>query len=249
MTTHYETFSVDLAAKNAFDEQLAQCTMKAVCNGHYVRTSVFIKWLQSKVPYRQHGEQVETSQANRLLYAAYRKNIGNGVLPISVDALSNDKDQSLLVFSILFEIGLGHIIHGLMRLDKVDRHLPIPLYVLQETFRELHLADWEKSAARFNDKQWKFCPPQFELGKARDLRGNHVLPICRRKPINEQKGGTAKLLQIEVLEEFVGPNLRGAVKNSRYEEKDGLGPRYQFALKVFHEGSRYENEKNAFYAL
>ncbi len=38
------------------------------------------------------------------------------------------------------------------------------------------------------------------------------------------KGATAQLWQIEVLEEFVGPELRKAVKNSVYDPNDGYGP-------------------------
>lgn len=89
----------------------------------------------------------------------------------------------------------------------------------------------DQRATDFDNIQWRFCPAQFDLDMGREFWKNRILPICSRQPINLTKGGTAKLWQIAVLEEFVGKELREVVKNSVYDPKvyggqhqDNLGP-------------------------
>jgi hypothetical protein len=206
----------DLAIRE-FKAKVIECTDEAICHRQYVLVSKLIQWLKSKV--RSGG--YETSQASRLLDAAYRRRI-TPALPITKEQLSDGEDRCLLVFSILLELGRGELIDLLWRREKVDKRLPIALLDLQDTFQALGVRDPYRVAEAFDDLQWRFCAAKFELNMGREYPRQRIMPIRRKLEINE-KGGTAQLWQIEVLEEFVGRELRDAVKASAYDPKDGLG--------------------------
>lgn len=197
-----------------FKAKLRSCTTEAACKRSYVLVSKLTQWLRSKV-------QVlgfETTQASRLLHFAHRHSLHG--TPVRRQTLSDGENPFLLIFSILLELDMGDLIFSFIRSEKGDIHLPIDLYTLKEIFKSNNVTDPEERAKAFDDAQWRYAVPRFELEKVYSFHRNRILPICRKKPINE-KGGTAKLWQIEVLEEFVGPRLKQAVRNSCYDPKNG----------------------------
>ena len=115
----------------------------------------------------------------------------------------------------------------------VDKKLPIDLDTLktrlgaseqlkiQAGFSDI--AAREALAANFDNRQWRFCPAEFHLGDEKDYYENHIIPILKKAVIN-QKGGFATVWQIEILEDFVGQNLRKEVSTSKFlPTNDNLG--------------------------
>jgi hypothetical protein len=208
------------AAIRDFEAKLNDCTTRAICGRTYIRTAKFTKWLRSKI-----GPGSITTQATRLLHAAYHHRIQPG-LPISSEQISAGEHGCLLVFSILLELHLGHLVHHFQRQDIVDKHLPIDLRSLQAKIwlmdRE-DLPNAESLPERFEKAQWRYCPAIFDLGVGWDHPRNKIIPICKKEQIND-KGGTARLWQIAVQKEFVGHRLREAVSNSMFHDtKNNLG--------------------------
>ena len=198
---------------------LRDCTVQAACGRHYVRVTKLRQWMKSQV-----GSDRHTTQASRLLDFAYRNRESPG-LPVLVEQVSHGEESCLIVFSILLELGFGGLVHHFSRLEIVDKHLPIDLLTLHARLGEMELdsVDRRKLEADFERNQWRFCAAKFELGAGRQYFKNRIIPICRKKTIND-KGGTAKLWEIEVQEEFVGKTLRDVVWKSRYDDpKDNFG--------------------------
>lgn len=201
-----------------FWTNLNTCMTKAFCGRPYVRISKWTRWLRSKV----RAGSYETTQASRLLGAAY-KDIDTTTHPITKEQLCDSKDGCLLIFSILLELERGDLIDSFWRREKLDKQLPMDLLSLKSLFESMRIFNWEQFAIDFDERQWKYCAAKLDLNRGRQYPENRIMPFCRRQEINS-KGGTAQLWQIEVLEEFVEPRLREAVKNSRYDPGDGLGP-------------------------
>ncbi|OBT55671.1 hypothetical protein VE04_06921 [Pseudogymnoascus sp. 24MN13] len=223
-------------------------TQKAACGRNYVLVKKLKLWLESN------GTDGR-SQASRLLDFAYRKRSRHRpVLPITREILCDSHNGCLLVFCILLELDRGHLIDEFLRQDLCDKYLPINLHSLQEKAATMVTSDSKSLANGFNNLQWQFCPVTFDM-RRRKFGADFILPYHKKDKIND-KGATAQLWQVEVLEEFVGPYLARALskdgEDGKYNDtNDGLGPRYHFALKTFeeHNNSLFENEKDAFLAL
>jgi len=211
------------AAIRDFRAVLDKYTLKAYCGRAYVLVSRLTRWLNSKCP------SADYTQADRLLAAAYQKRAMTiPGLPISKDDLCDRSEGCLVLFSLLLDLGRGELIHELHGREKFDRKFPIDLAQLRSIFRDMGIADAEKVAEQFDRLQWKYFPAMLNGQKGRQYPQNQILPFTKRAPINE-KGGTAQLFQIEVLEEFVGSRLRDSMKESRYDvtgedDDDGFGP-------------------------
>ncbi|KFY94147.1 hypothetical protein V500_03400 [Pseudogymnoascus sp. VKM F-4518 (FW-2643)] len=230
-----------------FKAVLASHTKKATCGRSYVLVSKLRLWLKSNVP--SGGE--DRNQASRLLAYAYRSRENKPSLPITPEVLTDSHNECLLVFCILLELGRGHLVHRFYRRNKLDKHLPIPLESLRDTAAKISMSNLNEFVEGFDKLQWKFCPAIFEMGMGREFQENEVLPFCKKEEINK-KGATAQLWQIEIPEEFVGLKLRAVVKDEKYDDpNDGVGPRYNFALKIFDESNKalFETERDAFLAL
>ncbi|KAL8941905.1 MAG: hypothetical protein Q9216_001978 [Gyalolechia sp. 2 TL-2023] len=139
------------------------------------------------------------------------------------------------------------------RFDILDKHLPISHQQLRTKLTAAGIQDADQVAETFDKEQWAFCPAKFELHSGQTYTEHKILPIYRKEEINT-KGGTAKVYQIDVKEEFVGDSLRQAVAFSRHNcSPPGTEPDwcYQFALKSFGDGNMvlFQNESEAFDAL
>lgn len=202
----HRTFNHDDSIRD-FSDKLHSYTRQAVCGRPYVLVAKLTQWLRSKV-----NPPAGTTQVSRLLFAAYRASRSPG-LPITPETCSVGDSSCLLVFSILLVIDRGDLIDYFHRHNIVDKHLPVPLLLLKE--RLDGFSDAEQIAVLFDNVQWRFSPATFELHVGHTHLMNTIIPICKKSEIND-KGGTAKLWQIEVQEEFIGPKLKDAVSKSRF---------------------------------
>ena len=64
-------------------------------------------------------------------------------------------------------------------------------------------------AQAFDQLQWKYFPIILDFSKGRQYEKGRILPFVKKAPINH-KGGTARVFQVEILEEFVSARLRSA---------------------------------------
>jgi len=135
------------------------------------------------------------------------------------------------IFSILLKMGWGCLVHLFRSQQKCDHNLPIDIHNLNRIFqtilkklssRQIYF-DPGALADEFDELQSQFCPAKFELEEESSFDQKQIIPIVK-KSILSNKGGTAVLWQIEVLQEFVTDKLAAAVPQSQYDPQDGLGP-------------------------
>jgi hypothetical protein len=196
---------------------LERCTETAVCGREYIRVEKLTEWMRSVQP----GSRM--THAERLLYTVYQSESKHSPSPpVSSKALYHHEDGCLLVFSILLELGRGNLVARFRRLGIIDKQLPIDSSTLQNSLKNLkvkELPDPEELADRFNQLQWRFSAVKFNLDMDQEVPDNRVIPIRKMKRIN-RKGGTAEVWRIDVFEEFVGEDLREAVKSSVFFDND-----------------------------
>ncbi|KAF2006619.1 hypothetical protein P154DRAFT_615336 [Amniculicola lignicola CBS 123094] len=191
---------------------------------------------------------IKDTQTHLLAHAAYDG--FSDFPPIHSSKISDaGSDCCLVVFSILLDLGIGHLVHHLAKKDIVDNRLPVNLSYLKKKLKPLE--DGEKIAELFNKRQWKFLPAQFRYNMDKEFFEERIIPICRKDSL--ASGGTAHVWQIVVQKEFVGPKLRNHLAQDEFAVYDDeeFGPCYIFALKTFNEGyfQHYEDEKRAFDGL
>ena len=199
------------AAFEDFRTKLGNCTRKAVCGRTYVLVDEFTKWMRDRAE-----PNSSITQAGRLLMAAYRDTSHPGFLPVTSEQIFTGDDCSLLVFSILLELGVGNLVNQFQANELVDKKLPIRLWTLENNLDNMRLPNAKELAARFDEVQWRFCPARFELGSNKEYQGKRIIPICQKRLIN--KGGTAQVWEISVQEQFVGPKIRAMVESSRFND-------------------------------
>lgn len=193
-------------------------TKKAACGRKYVLVSKLKLWLAAP------GVD-NTTQARRLLEFAYgRRSPNRPRTPISSKELFHSRYGCVLVFCILLELGCGYLIDQFLGRGIYDDLLPIDLRPLREKTAAMGMGNNADALAEdFNRLQWQFCPVILEMRVGPKLGSDHILPFYKKEKINE-KGGTAQLWQIEVPEEFIGPNLVQAVLRNGYPcHDDDLG--------------------------
>ena len=209
--------SVHDACLREFKRLIQDCTSQAVCGRSYVRVARLKTWLRGRNEPHHHMTQIAC-----LLHTAYRNDpIGWSV---ESDRCASEESCCLLVFSILLLLNKSNLIHVFQRNNIMDYHLPKPLRELEFALQGAGVDNPRELAVAFNEKQWSFCPVNFDLHLSREYRQEEIiLPICRKEVINV-KGGTAQLYQIDVREDFIGPRLRKAAARSRYNYAVGDQP-------------------------
>jgi hypothetical protein len=218
-----------------FEKQVKRYSIKTPpppisCGRTYVRVSKLSEWFQGKVQ-TQRGL---TSRARCLLDYAYRN---HEHAPITTHKVFEGEHRCQIVFSILLRIGCGDLIHHFRSHQIYDSSLPIYLYSLKETLSKMirqHKLQFnlESLAVEFDREQWSWCPAKFERDEYYEFHRNRIIPILEKEEITSstengprQKGGTATLWQIAVLEEFVHPSLRDVLQSSKYDDEDDqMGP-------------------------
>jgi hypothetical protein len=121
--------------------------------------------------------------------------------------LSLGETRSILVFGILLQIGLGHLVHKFIRRVR-DHELPQTVAQLQSHFSSIHPDKADVYAKRFNHAQWKFLPVKFRLGMDYLLSEEDILPVCRKRVISDC-GGSARLYSLLVPKNCVEEALQG----------------------------------------
>ena len=191
------------ATLREFKDVLRDCTVEALCGRSCIRVAKLTRWLESDA-------QPGVSRVEILLDYAYRKST-SPTPPLRSDDVCKGEDSCALVFSILLELDQGELIDLFENRGLCDKRLPIPLSDLKD------LKDHGFSyAEEFNRKQWAFCPAYFDY-HSRNYHKDRIIPICKREEISD-KGGTARLWQIAVQEEFVKQSLREKVPNSKFSD-------------------------------
>jgi len=201
-----------------FKNEIRDLEVEGTCKRRYVRVEKLKQWLEG----RDDGHV--TTRIEELLEVAYRsRSRGQPGLPIQAAEIRDPDNCSLLVFSILLELDRGNFIDRFCELELVDRRLPIDLSSLKAQLVQNNIPDGDVIAEQFDKRQWRFFPATFELSRKKTYLQHYIIPISKKEKIND-KGGTARIWQIEVLEEFVGKSLRLAVPTSRFTDpKDDLG--------------------------
>lgn len=200
------------AIQEQFISKLNEYTRKAVCGRDFILVDRLQEWLRSPVG-------GEGTYADRLLHRVAYSNRHKPGPPITSDKFKPGDDCCLLVFSILQKLGRGHLIDVFSRKKKIDKLLPISredLNAIENDGRHPGLS------SEFFDLQHCFRPASFDLHDSNDWGEDKVIPIYRKIPI--KSGGTAKLWQIDVPEEYVGHALRDIASGSRFNEGSEQDP-------------------------
>lgn len=211
-----------------FSNELKACEVTAICGRTFLRIEQLKRWL---------GKHTEM-----LLWTAYLQE-NHFAPPIHWRQVQDPDTSSILVFSILLELGYGNLIDIFHNVQLVSG-LPIPLSSLKTELgrandSRLRDSDAEDLAEAFNKKQWRYCPPKFGLQHVKNYFPQHIVPIIKIEAINS-KGGTAKVWQIVVLEDSVERELGDAIPLSRFKEKgDSLGW-VSCRLASFHAATRIQ---------
>ncbi|KAF2438416.1 hypothetical protein P171DRAFT_160681 [Karstenula rhodostoma CBS 690.94] len=230
----------------------------------YVRTKDLVRWMTSTT-----GAQEPI--AKRLLHQAYRNTSSQYgsewyITYETICGQTHHRDQCIIAFSILLEIGLEHWVHSAQQQDIVDRMLPMQLGQLEEKFRlivqqqgadsakQIKDMDYQQGseyARRFDEAQWKYFPVLFTLNMDKNFSEKQVFPICRKGEIGQ--GGQARVFQILVQADYVESDLEARLpkdEHTRFKDEE-FGECFQLALKTFESASfpYWANEKQAFTAL
>ena len=211
ISAHISTWVTD-PVYGDFKTKLTECTITAVCGRSFVLVERLTRWLLGVL---DSGE----SPLSRLIKAIdFNCNAASSSLfsiPTSYSSLYSTND--LLILCILLDIGHGEFWYKFRELNS-NKTLPLDLRWLRSMMNELRIESHEDIAAEFDKAQWKYCPATVEL----NMRGKYlpkcIMPYTRKERINF-KGGTASLWQVEIPEEFVGPELRMAARWSKYHEE------------------------------
>jgi len=126
-------------------------------------------------------------------------------------------EQNSVLICILLQIGLGHLIASFKNYGISDESLPISREELTSISSKLEVSQ-TKVVVDFFEFQWRFHPAVFELERDEQWPVEMVIPIYRQTLIAE--GRTAKVYEISIPEDFVGPRLRRAAPTSRYKDPD-----------------------------
>ena len=196
-----------------FAAKVHALTTKAVDHRSYVLVETLRTWLRD--PSSAKLDDKFVTNTDLLLHAAY---FGKSHFPPIEPSRISDRgnDCCIVVFSILLDLELGHLIDSFSRKGITDRRLPEDLSSLTEKLRDLH--NGNRVAERFNQRQWKFCPVVFSQHMEKDYFEAHIIPICRQSEPNS--GGTAKVRQIVVQAQFVEEPLRRMLEDDPFTSYD-----------------------------
>lgn len=211
-----------ISRRTTFDQALTnfaakvhELTKTAVDERPYVLVEKLQKWMRETTTKLDDKFRTNT---DLLAHAAYFNK--SNFPPIASARISDPgPDCCVIVFSILLDLELGHLIDLFSKKNVIDRRLPEDLLSLKTKLRELQ--DGDQVAERFNERQWKFCPATFSLDMENEFIENRIIPICRKTHLSS--GGTAHVWQIVVQSEFVDKklkNLLDADTTASYEDKD-----------------------------
>lgn len=210
-----------------FRSKLKESTLTSALDGRsFVRSSLVAEWLTS---HSATPTIHDTTPMRRMddIYSALHP--GRKSLPSS---LVQNAGVQVKLFCILFTIGCLETLDVFWSYTLLDRDLPLSLEKLQVVANTDSCKYFESFANKFYRAQWPFCPATFDLFQAKTLESEHVLPLSRMKMIGA--GGTARVYQIAVPEEFLGPHFVDRLSFARFKDTEGaVGPSVQLVMKTY----------------
>ncbi|KAE9961977.1 hypothetical protein BLS_001043 [Venturia inaequalis] len=234
----------EIDTHNEFKKHLAtKWKQKAFCNRTYILTNELKEWMKEK--------RGSATNCAKLLHAEYFDHDRTIHHPIQASDVCSEDECCCLVFSILIEIGHGKLLDIFHAAKILDSNLHSADYYYND-LRELlsganiFQTDIDNIIDDFDYSKRAYCPVELKPRSGRFHHGKWILPICRKRRINN-KGGTAALSQILVKSEVLSEDLKEKVPHAAINDVD-FGWCYQFALKEYsldNEDS-YKWEKQAF---
>jgi hypothetical protein len=212
-----------ISRRSTFNRALAdfaakahELSKKAVDGRSYVLVEELMQWMRGMSLSKLDNKFV--TNTDLLAHAAY---FGRHDFPPIVSSHISDAgpDCCVVVFGILLDLELGHLINLFSKKGIVDSQLPQDLSSLKRKLASLQPG--ERVAERFNERQWKFCPATFSLNMEKEYFEDRIIPICRQAHLSS--GGTARVSQIVVQSEFVDKKLRNLLagdEHASYIDRD-----------------------------
>lgn len=216
----------------AFQRELESCETHSACGRKYIRVEKLKRWMDTNM--------------ESLINEAYEK-WPSADDPVYKNDICARDGGARIVFAILLDMGYGDMIDLFLQRDLRDRGLPFELHNLQPKIREieedledrrdyrLNSYDYTSFAKNFIDSQWRFCPIKLEFRRHMNCRSNQVFPVAdgQKKIINE-KGGTASIWQLVVLQEHLSSgdgSLQEQLQSSKFDDPaDKLGEVSHFQI-------------------
>ena len=127
------------------------------------------------------------------------------------------QSNSVLVFCVLLQLSVAHLLHDFSTSGISDSLLPLEKHDVRALFKSLESLN-EKLADEFFEMQWQFCAATLELDQDHEWPPEMILPICAQNLIAQ--GRTAEVFEVAIPEDFIGENLAKAFPNCRHEDPD-----------------------------
>ena len=176
-----------------FNQGIQNHSVHSVSGRSFVLTRRLKSWLKSTVD----GLRPQT----------VLENLYNTIVPVEVSGhliTPPWKSDSVLIFCILLELGLAHLLEEFATNGTSDKSLPIDKHDLRVLVQNLSHED-DSLADRFFEIQWRYCAAVVDLDGIYEWQQEMVIPICFQSLIAE--GRTAKVYEIAVPEDFIGQRL------------------------------------------
>ncbi|KAL2405854.1 hypothetical protein ABEF95_000368 [Exophiala dermatitidis] len=219
------------------------------CGRKFLDHTKLVEWMTATEP---NGEVKNVARILRELRHQRKDELFSG--PRS-RTITTGKNKSILVLSILLEMGCGDLIVTFREANIVDSALAHAPYYEQHLFPKLKTALGSEEEAdsfmkEFYQRRWSFIPVCIDYNMSPTLQsGDHVLPFLKKESINT-KGGTAEVYQVLIKEDYIGDNMRRAIEKSKFYDKD-FGWCYQLAVKTYSHANKdhFQWEKEAYAGL
>ena len=189
-----------------FNQWIQTHTVRAVSGKSFVLTEQLKLWLNSRID----GLGTKNVLASLFDTVVVSKLSKNQTIPPL-------KANSVLVFCILLELGLGHLLTSFTSNGISDASLPIKEQDLRSLSWNLGVGE-TKLTVDFFEMQWRFCPAMFELDGCDEWPPGTIVPICRQNLIAQ--GRTANVYEVAIPEDFIGKRLRHIFLASRYKDPE-----------------------------
>jgi hypothetical protein len=183
---------------------------EAVCKKYYILTSELKKWMNEK--------RGSATNCAKLLQAEFQNHTRSYHQPLQASQVCSDTECCCLVFSILLDIGCGNLLDLFHAAKIFDHHLPSADYYypdLRERLAEANIShpDINKIISDFDYNKRPYCLAELKPRSDSFHHGKWILPVCRKKRINN-KGGTAAIWQILVKSEVLPEELKDTVPDA-----------------------------------
>lgn len=184
-----------------FNEQIQKNSAYSVSGRSFVLTKRLKLWLNSI------ADTLEPLTMLEILFNTVVVNeaSGNGITPPW-------QSDSVLIFCILIQLGVGNRLQEFVTNGISDKSLPFQEQDLHSLAKDLgHVG--ETFASKFFVMQWQYLPATLDLDRVYEWPQEKVIPICYQNLIAE--GRTAKVYEVAIPEDFIGPNLAHAFPRCR----------------------------------